>query len=90
MASVRKPYIQKSIKRIETIICRKILKYILALDKEFTNIVLVTLEHFKFNFWICQLLCYMKLGLNVGTFCQIQLQVTLGVRDMLEDNLCSD
>ena len=31
----------------------------------------------------------MKLGHSAGTFCHIQLQDTIGVPDMLEDNLCS-
>ena len=40
-------YIVESIKRIENITCRKVLKYILALDKESKrNHVLVTLRFF--------------------------------------------
>ena len=39
-------YISKSAKRIENITCRKVLKYILALDEESEeSLVLVTLEH---------------------------------------------
>ena len=30
----------------------------------------------------------MKSGSSAGTFCQLKLQDTLGVPDMLEDHLC--
>ena len=47
MISVRNSYILKSVKRIETITSRKVLKYILALDKESkNNLLLETLVHF--------------------------------------------
>ena len=47
MISVRNSYILKSAKRRETITSRKVLKYILALDKESKkDLLLETLVHF--------------------------------------------
>lgn len=46
MTSVKKSYISKSAKKIETITCTNVLKYILALDEESEkNSFLVTLGH---------------------------------------------
>ena len=47
MTSVRKSCILKCVKRIETITCRNVLKYILGLDEESKrHLVLVTFEYF--------------------------------------------
>ena len=46
MTSVKKSYISKSAKKIETITCTNVLKYILALDEESEkNLFVVTLGH---------------------------------------------
>ena len=47
MASVRKPHIQKFVKRIDTITCRKVVKNILNLDEESKkHFILLSLRNF--------------------------------------------
>ena len=48
MTSVKKSYISKSAKKIETITCTNVLKYILTLDeKSEKNSFLLTLRHYR-------------------------------------------
>lgn len=43
----------------------------------------------KLLFLTVSIFYYMKLGLSEGPFCQISLQDTIGVPDMVKDHLCS-